>query len=590
MPDARAARLDIPGALYEHVFDSVIVACALIPRLSLSSALGDRRELLGRPVALAPEPGGPQVIGEASGAAEAFGSAPGCGSARRWLALPCAGPGRARPGARRGDLGALAARLEAIGAAVEPSRPGEAFFATEPLRALCGGPEAVLARARRALERRRRRRGRRPEPAQRATQRRCGCAPAGRRWWSPSAAAARLRCRACRSSALRGRLARPRAGAEPRPAERAGGGDLHRLARAARGAHPGRARRAARRPRSPTASASPGCGRCGWRAAPTSRFAPAARTRRSSAASASPEAASGQQLERALGLLIERLLAHPARAGADDPHGCGSRLRLAGRRRLARGGGPAQRQRRAPSGSAGARPAARRAPRARRLARPAGARARPERRRAAGARAARPPTSAAGGSTEAVRQARSAGRARRGPAGGRGRPRLARPRAPGDPGPVRRARWLSPQVYWPQPVAGRGAATTGRRSRSAGSRSRRCARTGWSRTAGGRRNPCKGAISRSCSPTAATSSSSASRADGGALVRAAGVMAVRRAARPLLVLVLRRRLAARGARDRARPSTATRPSRSPTTTTSAGRWSSPRRAGSSACGRSTAPS
>ncbi len=42
-------------------------------------------------------------------------------------------------------------RLEAIGAAVEPSRPGEAFFATEPLRGLCGGPEAVLVRARRAL-------------------------------------------------------------------------------------------------------------------------------------------------------------------------------------------------------------------------------------------------------------------------------------------------------------------------------------------------------------------------------------------------------------------------------------------------------
>ena len=39
-----------------------------------------------------------------------------------------------------------------------------------------------------------------------------------------------------------------------------------------------------------------------------------------------------------------------------------------------------------------------------------------------------------------------------------------------------------------------------------------------------------------------------------------------------------------------RPSTATRPSRSPTTTTSAARWSSPRRAGSCACARSTAPS
>src|SRR5262245_48880601 len=51
---AALIRLDIPGRLYEHVFDPVMnpVACALIPRLQLRSALGERRELLGRPVAL----------------------------------------------------------------------------------------------------------------------------------------------------------------------------------------------------------------------------------------------------------------------------------------------------------------------------------------------------------------------------------------------------------------------------------------------------------------------------------------------------------------------------------------------------------
>ena len=42
-----------------------------------------------------------------------------------------------------------------------------------------------------------------------------------------------------------------------------------------------------------------------------------------------PEAASGQQLERALELLIERLLAHPARAGEDDPPAA-ARGRVAG--------------------------------------------------------------------------------------------------------------------------------------------------------------------------------------------------------------------------------------------------------------------
>ncbi|MGH2988146.1 MAG: hypothetical protein ACRDLO_15880, partial [Solirubrobacterales bacterium] len=45
-----------------------------------------------------------------------------------------------------------------------------------------------------------------------------------------------------------------------------------------------------------------------------------------------PEAVSGQQLERALGLLVERLLAHPARAGRTI-----RRLRLEAR--LAAGGG-----------------------------------------------------------------------------------------------------------------------------------------------------------------------------------------------------------------------------------------------------------
>ena len=78
---------------------------------------------------------------------------------------------------------------------------------------------------------------------------------------------------------------------------------------------------------------------------------------------------------------------------------------------------------------------------------------------------------------------------------------------------------------------------------------------------------------------------------GGALVRAAGVVTdgrLRRASRPLRVLVRRRRLAARGARHPRRRILPIRPSRSPTTTTSAGRWSSPRRAAGSGCGRSWA--
>ena len=47
------------------------------PRFALTTAVGDRSELLRRPVALAPEPGGAQQVGEVSLAAEAFGIQPG---------------------------------------------------------------------------------------------------------------------------------------------------------------------------------------------------------------------------------------------------------------------------------------------------------------------------------------------------------------------------------------------------------------------------------------------------------------------------------------------------------------------------------
>src|SRR5687767_14472467 len=51
-----------------------IITCTLIPRFALLATLGGRSQaLLSRPLALAPEPGGPQVVGEASGPAEAFG-------------------------------------------------------------------------------------------------------------------------------------------------------------------------------------------------------------------------------------------------------------------------------------------------------------------------------------------------------------------------------------------------------------------------------------------------------------------------------------------------------------------------------------
>jgi len=128
-----------------------VIACALIPRFTLLAVVEGRRELLLRPMALAPEPGGPQVVGEASGPAEAFGVHVGMrlGEALARcpdLALVPPDPERAEA-AWEDALG----RLEGIGAAVEPGRPGEAFFEVGGLRGLYGTVERALRRARDAI-------------------------------------------------------------------------------------------------------------------------------------------------------------------------------------------------------------------------------------------------------------------------------------------------------------------------------------------------------------------------------------------------------------------------------------------------------
>ena len=131
----------------------VVVACLLIPRFGLLAAVAERRELLARAIALAPEPGGPQVIGEASGAAEAFGVTAGMRLAEalgRCPGLVLIPPDPVRAEEAWEERLAL---LEGIGAAVESQRPGEAFFGLDGLRGLLGRPERALEGARRAVGR-----------------------------------------------------------------------------------------------------------------------------------------------------------------------------------------------------------------------------------------------------------------------------------------------------------------------------------------------------------------------------------------------------------------------------------------------------
>src|SRR6201985_1949399 len=115
-----------------------MIVCVLIPRFALTTAAGDRGELLQSPVALAPEPGGSQQIGEVSLAAEAFGVRPGMrlGEAlarcpRRTLVAP-------DPAGVADLWERLLVRLESMGAAVEPERPGLVCFDARGLLRLHG--------------------------------------------------------------------------------------------------------------------------------------------------------------------------------------------------------------------------------------------------------------------------------------------------------------------------------------------------------------------------------------------------------------------------------------------------------------------
>src|SRR3984885_3222422 len=128
-----------------------MIACVLIPRFALTTAVGDRSELLATPVALAPEPGGAQQVGEVSLAAEAFGVHPGMRLGEALARCPRLTLVSPDPAGVADAWERLLVRLESMGAAVEPERPGLVCFDARGLLRLHGGIEGVLAATRRAL-------------------------------------------------------------------------------------------------------------------------------------------------------------------------------------------------------------------------------------------------------------------------------------------------------------------------------------------------------------------------------------------------------------------------------------------------------
>jgi protein ImuB len=311
---------------------SMTVACALIPRFHLLAAAADRQDLLSRPLALAPEPGGEQAVGEASGPAEAFGVRAGMrlGEALARcpeLVLVPADPDRAETAWER-----VLCRLEGIGARVESELAGEAFFEADGMRGLWGGHlEGVLARTRRVLEV--------PARLGAAPTRFCAYAAASRgrgglgprrpghrrggrgRQTIVPAGAERAFLAPLPVSLLRARLPAPQRQADDLPAalERLGVRTLGELGAL------------------PPAAVADRFGTVGLRAhAMASGEDEPLRPRKPSEELVErlelPEAAFGSQLERALELLVDRLLAQPARRGRSL-----RRLRLEAR--LAAGGG-----------------------------------------------------------------------------------------------------------------------------------------------------------------------------------------------------------------------------------------------------------
>ena len=129
-----------------------MVICVLYPRFELLAALGDRRALLSEPAALAPEAGREQVVGEVSAPAEAFGVVRGMRLGEAMSRCPGLRLVPPDPEGVRSLWGAVLDRLEGIGAELESDHAGAAFFVAAGLEGIHGGDLAgVLAVARRAL-------------------------------------------------------------------------------------------------------------------------------------------------------------------------------------------------------------------------------------------------------------------------------------------------------------------------------------------------------------------------------------------------------------------------------------------------------
>lgn len=115
------------------------IVCVLLERFELAVAAGSRAGLLGEPAALAPEPGRELAIGTVSQAAEAHGIHAGMRMGEALARCPRLALVPPDPMGVAEAWERALARLESLGAAVESPMPGEACFDARGLERLHAG-------------------------------------------------------------------------------------------------------------------------------------------------------------------------------------------------------------------------------------------------------------------------------------------------------------------------------------------------------------------------------------------------------------------------------------------------------------------
>jgi nucleotidyltransferase/DNA polymerase involved in DNA repair len=128
-----------------------MIAAVVIPAFDLRAALRLRPAVQARAAALAPLPGTEPLIGSITGAAEAKGVRPGMRLGEALATCPELELVEQDPATVEQAWEEILRRLEDAGFAVETSDPGTVFFDTKGVERLYGGLEPALKRALRAV-------------------------------------------------------------------------------------------------------------------------------------------------------------------------------------------------------------------------------------------------------------------------------------------------------------------------------------------------------------------------------------------------------------------------------------------------------